>query len=734
MRSTCGRNDRNPGRCRCTSDRRRPFAGGLAGVGTGAPGMINRTVRSMAVLAAVLIVALPAWASHEAAREAWDAGRTDEALALWQTAAADGDRRAMHALGRLYLQGLGVLQDYVEAHKWLNLAASRGEAAAQAERDALAGKMTPQQVAEAQALARAWRPSEGEAASATAEKTAAVEETAATAADSTSSGSTDDEPTPGPEPSCVRAEESTGCWKALADRPGCHVWDDRHVPERTATWSAQCSGGVIAGKGTLAWTRDGKSTAWTGTASDGKRQGFWVGRTADGGVEQGSFVDGDRHGHWVMRFAGGGGAEGPFAEGKRHGYWVIREPSGTMEGPYVDGRRHGHWVVRASSGNVSEGSYVGGKKQGSWVESRADGSLWMGPYVDDRKHGRWHRTGEQVCAFNEFDLGAVAGSGVLLADCPSLDVATEDGAVAGASHDGGELTAAAEEAEAVTPDSGQVDLAREKAERERKEREARERAAAERRQLARSTGHVFRDCKDCPEMVVVPAGSFMMGSPPNDNWRMKHDIPRHLVTIAAPFAVGRYEITFDEWDACVAAGGCGNYRPSDQGWGRGRRPVIHVSWHDAKAYTDWLSRKTGESYRLLSEAEWEYAARAGTTTRYSWGDKLGRNRANCKDCRSRRYNGQTAPVGSFPANRFGLHDVHGNVYEWVEDCVHESYRGAPSNGSAWISGGECSMRIMRGGAWYAPYFTVLSFQRNWSKSGTRISDGRGFRVARTLVP
>ena len=695
--------------------------------------MIRNTV-CMLVLVLVSYSALPAWANHEAAQRAWDAGQTDEALVQWQKAAADGDRQAMHALGRLYLQGLGVLQDYVEAHKWLNLAASRGEAAAQAERDALAERMTPAQVAEAQALARAWRPSETETAPAAVEKAAAVEETAA-AAEPASSVTSDDGPGAGPEPKCVSAEEGAACWTAPANRPGCHIWVDRYVPDETVAWAGLCSGGVITGKGTLVWTGDGKSRVWAGTATDGKRQGYWTGRLADGGIEEGSFVDSKRHGRWVTRFVDGGSAEGPFAEGKRHGYWVIRQPDGTMEGPYVDGKRHGHWVMRTSAGDVAEGPYVDGRKQGNWVESRADGSLWMGPYVDDKMHGRWHQTGEEECVFSDFNQDAVAGSGVLEpADCPSLDIATDDGGAVGGSDDGGPLTAAAEEPEAATPDERQADLAREKEERQRKEREARERAEAERKRLALKPGRVFRDCAECPEMVVVPAGPFMMGSPPGDRDSSDIDRPQHRVTIAAPFAVGKYEITFDEWDACVAAGGCGGYRPSDRGWGRGRRPVIHVSWDDAKAYVDWLARESGEPYRLLSEAEWEYAARAGTTTRYSWGDEIGRNRANCAACRSRSYNKQTVRVGSFPANRFGLHDVHGNVWEWVEDCWHGNYRGAPSDGSAWISGGDCGVHVMRGGGWTDIHPAYLLFaHRNGSTSGNRKHYGLGFRVARTLI-
>ena len=157
-------------------------------------------------------------------------------------------------------------------------------------------------------------------------------------------------------------------------------------------------------------------------------------------------------------------------------------------------------------------------------------------------------------------------------------------------------------------------------------------------------------------------------------------VPRHRVTIARPFSVGVHEVTFAQWDACRRAGGC-SHNPDGQGWGRGTRPVVDVSWHDAQQYVRWLSGKTGARYRLLSESEWEYVARAGTTTRYWWGGAIARSRANCDGCGSRWDGRQTAPVGTFRPNAFGLHDVHGNVWEWVQDCERGSYSGAPSNGT-----------------------------------------------------
>ena len=158
---------------------------------------------------------------------------------------------------------------------------------------------------------------------------------------------------------------------------------------------------------------------------------------------------------------------------------------------------------------------------------------------------------------------------------------------------------------------------------------------------------------------------------------------------------------------------CGPHRrPGDQGWGRGGRPVIHVSWEDATAYAAWLSEETGEEYRLPSESEWEYAARAGTTTRYTWRDDIGRNRSNCDGCGGRWDDeDRTAPAGSFAANAWGLHDVHGNVWEWVGDCWHENYARAPRDGSAWTTGGDCSRRVVRGGSWdYNPWLLRSAYR------------------------
>ena len=270
----------------------------------------------------------------------------------------------------------------------------------------------------------------------------------------------------------------------------------------------------------------------------------------------------------------------------------------------------------------------------------------------------------------------------------------------------------------------------------------------------------FRDCDACPE-VVVPAGSYMMGSPASEAGRYDNEGPVHRVTIAQPFVVGVYEVTRGEFGRFVGATG---YSTGDRCWtfengeweersGHGWKnpgfeheqgetePVVCVNWKDAQAYVRWLSEETGKPYRLLSEAEWEYVARAGTTTARYWGEReAGQCRyangadastgfkwaVSCHDGHAR-----TAPVGRYEANAFGLYDVLGNVWEWTADCWNKSYAGAPSNGGAWESG-ECTRRVLRGGSWYFIPRYLRSASRLRNTAGNRVSSG--FRLARTLTP
>jgi formylglycine-generating enzyme required for sulfatase activity/uncharacterized caspase-like protein len=248
-----------------------------------------------------------------------------------------------------------------------------------------------------------------------------------------------------------------------------------------------------------------------------------------------------------------------------------------------------------------------------------------------------------------------------------------------------------------------------------------------------AAGTAFRDCDECPEMVVVPPGHFTMGA----NEITGGAKPPHSVNIPRQFAAGKFEVTFDEWDACVRERGCA-HNPSDQGWGRGRRPAINVSWNDAKEYTQWLSTKTGKSYRLLTDAEWEYVARAGTTATFNTGANIEPAQANYSNYSvTLSFAGsatgtpqrQTVPVGSYQPNAFGLFDVHGNVWEWTEDCWNANHNGAPGDGSARTSG-DCGQRVLRGGSWNTNAVLLRSAYRG-SGSVSGRDNRNGFRLART---
>ncbi|VFM95364.1 MAG: Formylglycine-generating enzyme, required for sulfatase activity, contains SUMF1/FGE domain [Candidatus Kentron sp. G] len=232
-----------------------------------------------------------------------------------------------------------------------------------------------------------------------------------------------------------------------------------------------------------------------------------------------------------------------------------------------------------------------------------------------------------------------------------------------------------------------------------------------------------------PRMQFIPAGEFLMGSPKGEGY--SYERPQHRVWIDAPFALGTYPVTFAEYGRFCAA--TDRTEPTDEGWGRGQRPVINVSWRDARDYCAWLSKETGHDYHLPSEAEWEYAARAGTQTDYWWGDGIEENRANCVGCGSQWGNKRTAPVGSFVPNPFGLYDTAGNVREWTADCWHRNYQGAPVGGSAWLeeNGGDCSRRVLRGGSWVnGPWFIRSAFRSRISPD--LADDNTGFRVARAI--
>lgn len=249
-----------------------------------------------------------------------------------------------------------------------------------------------------------------------------------------------------------------------------------------------------------------------------------------------------------------------------------------------------------------------------------------------------------------------------------------------------------------------------------------------------NAGTAFQDCANkCPVMIVIPAGTFVMGTS-SDAPKEVDGFPlpsylQHQVTIAKPFVISRFEVTFAEWDACVSTGACPHVNDS---WGRGEMPVTNVSWVQAQQYVTWLSQMTGQKYRLPSESEWEYVARAGTATSYHWGTDIGRGNANCAVCGSRWDDEQASPVGSFKPNAFGLFDLNGNVWEWVEDTWHDDYHGAPTDGSAWL-GSDPNTRVARGGSWRNEAYHLRADFRVERNILVQF-DTLGFRVARSLAP
>ncbi len=238
-----------------------------------------------------------------------------------------------------------------------------------------------------------------------------------------------------------------------------------------------------------------------------------------------------------------------------------------------------------------------------------------------------------------------------------------------------------------------------------------------------AAGETIRDCDNCPEMIVLAGGLFTMGSPATETGRARDEGPQREVSIA-PFAMSKTEITFAQWDACLAGGGCNGYSPPDHGWGRGDRPVTNVSWEDAQAYLDWLNQEVGaQRYRLATEAEWEYAARAGQAGAYAYGPRVTLTQATY---RARR----TTPAGAHEANAFGLFDVHGNVSEWVEDCYAPNYDLAPIDGAA-VRADDCQRRVYRGGGFADQAPVLRAAARRFAPEDAR-TQGVGFRVARAL--
>ena len=614
---------------------------------------MNRSVAWRVVLLAALMLscATAARADYGAGRTAWEAGRYAEAQKQWGAAARKGDRRAMLALGRAFVKGLGVPQDFVEAHKWFNLAAARGDAKAAAERDALAAKMTPQQVASAQVLARAWRSAGRPGTTAVRPRSALLPRRKA--------GRRPTRRAPRPGVGGVAARKNAALRAAAAG-------------DISALEKALAAGADPNARGRRGWTplmyaaNKGYTLLVPPLLKAGAKPNL---RAADGAT---ALFIAALHGHSeIIEALMKAGADPS-----------IKGPKGRTA-MYVALKRYGS--IKAAREKGESPALLALLEGKTWAQVKVK--------ADDAAYARAHSV-----------RTAPAYAGYL------------------SSYPQGRH---AEEAKRLKAQL-EAEAKRLKAQLEKL------------KHMGWPAGKVFRECPDCPEMVIALPGSFLMGSPSGEEKRDSDEGPRHRVTIEKPFAVGKYEVTFAEWDACVANGGCGGHRPGDKGWGRGRRPVIYVSWEDAKAYVQWLSRKTGKQYRLLSEAEWEYAARAGTTSPFHFGSTISTSQAS--------YNGnytygagskglyrkKTVPVGSFPENGFGLHDAHGNVWEWVEDCWNGNYSGAPTDASAWMSG-DCGKRVLRGGSWIDGPWNLRSAFRSRLGTGFR-SYVFGFRVARTLTP
>ena len=713
-------------------------------------------------LTLVLVLAPTARADYQAGQRAWDADQTDEALAQWRSAADSGDRRAMLALGRLYVQGLGVLQDYVEAHKWLNLAASRGEAAALKERDALAEKMTPEERAEAQKLARAWRPGGGQAGVAAGVVRRDTEP--ATAPVSAWEGR--------PPPSAVREAQSLlgtlgyragpadGIWGRLTGEAYRAFLRDAGLPvastlTQEALRAMQAIARLETGKADTTTVTDTMTPriATPAPAPQATTAAMVPQITVPAPAPPASAI---REAQALLAQLGyaPGPANGRWNESTARAYRAFVDDAGlpvtetltreALQAMRATARRQSGGVSGSDTvvaGSAAPGALHRAAQAGDIVGLKA--ALAAGAAVD-ALDGRG-----RTALMHAVDKGYTLLVEPLLAAKAAVNLRAPDGATAlfmAVAHGHTEIVAVLMRAGADVSIQGPkgkttVDVARMQYGEPEAAREKGMDAAvlalldgktwaqveeeverAKRLAAKWPPGGKLRDCDVCPELVVIPAGQYRMGSPESEEGRYDSESPVHEVTIQEPFAVGIHEVTREEFGHFVNETGhsagetCWTYEGewkerSDRNWTKPgfrqgeREPVVCVNWKDAQAYVTWLSEKTGQGYRLLSESEWEYVARAGTRTPFHYGRTISTDQANYNgnytygSGREGEYREKTVPVGSYPTNEFGLHDVHGNVWEWVEDCGHDSYDGAPSDGSAWTSGGDCSTRVVRGGSW-----------------------------------
>ena len=670
---------------------------------------MNRKSIQTTVWVLTLLAAFSVWADYESGQRAWESGRPAEALVEWQAAADAGDRRAMLALGRLYLQGIGVLQNYVEAHMWFNLAASRGEMDAVAERDALTPKLTAEERAEAQKRALSWQPGASRSV-----------ETTPAATQSQNAGV--------PPPHAI--QEAQQLLKALGYTPG----------PADGLW------GKRTGRAYQAFLRDAGLPAadvltpesLNAMRTIAKRQGITVEQSAIK-METGEKTTARKEttkaavqkppAEVLYRTAKAGDIEG------------LKAALGA--GLDVNARDSQGWTALMYVVNKGFTLMVP-----PLLEAKADLDMRAPDGATALFMAAVHGHSEIIALLME------AGADISIKG-PKGKTASD---VAQVRYGGVEAARQNNESAAVVA-LLQGKMWAEILEAERLAREAKKaaarRAAEAAAELEAKKSKMLKELAE--EMVVIPAGKYRMGSPKNEKGRHDDEGPRHRVTISKSFAVGKHEVTRGQYAVFAGLtkhtsnGGCwiyvgGSWMESDThswqdpGFVQGEDdPVVCVSWEDVQAFVGWLSRETGQGYRLLTESEWEYAARAGTTGPFHFGSTLSTDQAN--------YNGtytygkgrkgvnrkRTVPVGSFPSNKFGLHDMHGNVWEWVEDCWHSDYRGAPTDGSAWTSGGDCNKRVLRGGSWNDTPRVLRAADRSWNGSGNRDFDS-GFRVARTLTP
>lgn len=818
------------------------------------------------VLVLVLAGTTSTDADYEAGSRAWRSGQPTEALKQWQEAARSGDSRAMLALGRLYVKGLGSPQDYVRAHMWFNLAASRGESRAIRERDALARKMTAAERAEAQKLARTWRPGSP----------------AASPAETPDRGSVEGSDRTGAGPPPARAiREAQRLLTGLGYRPGKidGIWGRR--ASRAYMTFLRDVGRSVSGTLTPQGLRALRETAATRGKPAAKpaapirqQAGDLLRSVRDGDIDgtrlilqAGTNPDiRDRRGWTPLMYAASKGykvlvpsllearssldlqaADGATALflAVLQGHEEIAEmlvragADPTIKGPTgrtpIDVARvrklvktfallkrastdHSAFSAARKSGTAAAyKKYLDGNPRGLFVEQareRQGKSLDREAFLRAEKANAARVYRDYLAAYPGGQHRDTAEQRVLQLDSEEFDRAVKSDSAAAyreylASNANGMFVEEARRRKDVSADregfaqskarhtleaytaylssfpKGSYRSQTQDAVRKLKDPVVFARAksqdtitayehylklypqgshAAEarlRRDRVQVEGRVFRDCDICPVMVVLPAGSFLMGSDEGD----ADEQPLHRVTIEKPFAVGKYEVTLRQFTAFVRATGrdmgekpglfglpspeaCespGLFISTKITWSApgfdqdDNSPAVCINWNDAIAYTRWLSQETGKLYRLLSEAEWEYAARATTRGEFHFGEILSPNQANYNSTHSERLSKgkknrrRAIKVGSFPANGFGLHDMHGNVLEWVEDCWHENYEGAPADGRAWIRKESCTARVVRGGSWHNPASYLRSAFRNSIEVKKRHTQ-YGFRVARAVDP